>query len=140
MGEKTRDTVMLDDWFDNERNHSMIMNAVRRRIALALVASSVLGGCASTAYNVAPLPPANYEVLGKSTGKTCGSLGVLATAYYCIPMGLNSRVEGAYQEALKSVPGATSLINVEMKEDWFWWLIGTARCVTISGDAIKEGA
>jgi len=27
-----------------------------------------------------------------------------------------------------------------MQEDWFWWLIGTARCVTITGDAIKEGA
>jgi hypothetical protein len=118
----------------------MIMNRVGRRMTLALVAGGVLGGCASTAYNVAPLPPPTYEVLGKATGKTCGSLGVLASAYYFIPMGLNSRVEGAYQEALKSVPGATGLINVEMKEDWFWWLIGTARCVTISGDAIRGGA
>jgi hypothetical protein len=118
----------------------MKMTRIGRRMAIALVAGGVLGGCASTAYNVAPLPPPTYQVLGKATGKTCGSLGVLGTAYYFIPMGLNSRVEGAYQEALKSVPGATSLINVEMKEDWFWWLIGTARCVTISGDAIKEGA
>ena len=106
----------------------------------ALVAGGVLGGCASTAYNVTPLPPANYQVLGKASGKACGSLGILSTAYYAIPMGLNSRVEDAYQEAVKSVPGATSLINVQMQEDWYWWFIGTARCVTITGDAIKEGA
>ena len=113
---------------------------VGRRTIFALIAGGVLGGCASTAYNVAPLPPTNYQVLGKATGKACGSLGIVSTAYYVIPIGLNSRVEGAYQEALKSVPGATSLINVQMQEDWFWWLIGTARCVTITGDAIKEGA
>jgi len=118
------------------------MNIARfeRRMISAFIVGGVVGGCASTAYNVAPLPPASYQVLGKATGKACGSLGILASAYYVIPMGLNSRVEDAYQEALKTFPGATSLINVQMQEDWYWWLIGTARCVTITGDAIKEGA
>lgn len=83
------------------------------------------------------MPPAKYQRLGQATGQACGSLGILGTAYYFIPMVLNSRVERAYQRALESVPGATSLINVELQEDWYWWVIGTARCTTISGEAIR---
>jgi hypothetical protein len=100
----------------------------------------LLSGCSSAPINVSPLPPVKYQVLGKAEGKGCGSLGVLATAYYAIPMGLNGRVESAYREALASVPGATGLINVSISEDWFWWLVGTGRCTTVKGDAIKEGA
>lgn len=103
-------------------------------------AALLLQGCASAPVNVAPMPPAKYETLGHATGEACGSLGFLATAYYFVPMGINSRVDRAYQRALESVPGATALINVELKEDWYWWLIGTVRCTTVSGDAIKEAA
>jgi hypothetical protein len=46
-------------------------------------------------------------------------------------------VELAYQRALASVPGSKALINVTMQEDWYWWVIGTARCVTIRGEAIR---
>jgi len=60
-----------------------------------------------------------------------------ATAYYFIPVLLNSRVERAYQRALESVPGSTSLVNVTLEEYWLWWVIGTARCVTITGEGIK---
>jgi hypothetical protein len=98
----------------------------------------LLAACSSDPVNIAPLPPVKYQALGKAEGQGCGSLGVVATAYYAIPMGLNGRVAAAYQNAIESVPGATSLINVEIKENWFWWLIGTARCTTVSGDAIKE--
>jgi len=104
---------------------------------LALTAL-VLSGCASAPVTVAPLPPAKYRVMAKATGKACGSIGILGTAYYVIPMGLNSRMERAYQLAVRSVPGATGLINVELQDDWFWWLLATTRCTTISGDAIKE--
>lgn len=98
----------------------------------------LLGACSSAPINVSPLPPAKYQVLGKAEGTGCGSLGVLATAYYAIPMGLNGRVASAYQEAVASVPGATALINVSISENWFWWVLGTARCTTVHGDAIKE--
>jgi hypothetical protein len=37
-----------------------------------------------------------------------------------------------------SVPGATALIDVTMQEDWYWWFIGTARCVTVKGEAIHD--
>jgi hypothetical protein len=95
-------------------------------------------GCASSPVNITPLPKSQTETIGRATGTACGSLGLLGTAYYFVPMGLNSRVERARIRALESVPGATNLQNVEISEDWYWWIIGTVRCTTISGDAIKE--
>jgi len=112
---------------------------VRAWAAPALLLA-LLGGCASDPFSVSPLPPAKYEILGKAEGKGCGSLGLLGTAYYAVPMGLNGRVELAYQEALKSVPGASSLINVSISEDWAWIFFATQRCTTVRGDAIKEKA
>jgi hypothetical protein len=99
--------------------------------------SILLSGCASEFTKVSPRPPEKYERLGHATGSACGSLLALATAYYFIPVMLNSRVERAYADAVASVPGATGLVDVTMKEDWTWWLVGTARCVTISGEAIR---
>lgn len=103
-----------------------------------LLLAGLLAGCASKPFNVSPLPPARYQVLGQAEGKGCGSLGLVASLYYFVPIGLNERVESAYQDALASVPGATGLINVSVVEHWDWWLIATRRCVTITGDAIKE--
>ncbi len=106
--------------------------------AALVVALGVLPGCAGVSTTIAPPTPARYEVLARAEGKACGSLGIFSTAYYFIPMVLNSRVERAYRRALASVPGATGLVNISFQEDWYWWVIGTARCVTISGDAIRE--
>lgn len=104
---------------------------------LPLAMAMLLAGCASGVTKVAPMPPSQYERLGKATGTACGSLGFLATAYYAVPLGLNSRVERAYADALSKVPGATALIDVTYQEDWAWWLFGTARCVTVTGEAVK---
>lgn len=104
---------------------------------LTLALTMVLAGCASDLTKVAPTPPQNYQKLGKTSGTACGSLGILATAYYAIPMGLNSRVERAYADALAKVPGATALIDVTYQEDWAWFLIATSRCVTVTGEAVK---
>ena len=104
---------------------------------LPVVASALLGACASGFTNVAPTPPKEYQRLGAATGSACGSLGILATAYNFIPMGINSRVERAYADALTSVPSATALVDVTVQENWYWWVIGTARCVTVTGEAIK---
>lgn len=104
---------------------------------LAAAASAALVGCASEFTTVAPEPPIQYSRLGKATGSGCGSLGIVATAYYFVPMGVNGRVERAYKNAVASVPGATALVDVTIQEDWTWWLIGTSRCVTVSGEAIK---
>lgn len=62
---------------------------------------------------------------------------LLSTSYNFIPAMLNERVERAHAEALAKAPGATALMNVTYEEYWFWWVIGTTRCVTISGEAIR---
>jgi hypothetical protein len=95
-------------------------------------------GCSSGFKTIVPMPPTNYEKLGPATGSATGFLGFLETAYYFIPIMLNGRVERAYNEAVASVPGATGLIDVTYQESWFWWVVGTARTVTITGEAIKE--
>ena len=107
-------------------------------IGFLFIFAASLVGCASSLTMIAPTPPEKYEKLGHTSAKATGSLGILGTAYYFIPMGLNSRIERAYDNALESVPGATALVDVTFEESWFWWIIGTARTVTISGEAIKE--
>src|SRR6266852_9984007 len=121
---------------DTQEEVSMRRNH-RSLTILTVAASAVLAACASGFTTVAPEPPQQYSRLGKATGSACGSVGVLATAYYFAPMGINGRVENAYKNAVASVPGATGLVDVTIQEDWSWWLIGTSRCVTISGEAIK---
>jgi hypothetical protein len=107
-------------------------------VVLLFVFTSTLLGCSSGFKTIVPMPPEKYEKLGPAKGEGSGMLGVISTAYNFIPLGLNSRVESAYDEALKSVPGATALTDVTYQEDWYWLVIGTLRTVTITGEAIKE--
>lgn len=104
---------------------------------LAIAASVALAGCASDFITVAPEPPQQFSRLGKAAGSACGSLGILSTSTNFVPMGIHGRYERAYKTALASVPGATGLVDVTIQEDWTWWFIGTSRCVTINGEAIK---
>lgn len=106
-------------------------------LPLAILCTA-LTSCSSELHTIYKTPPAKYEKLGRVSGSATGSLGVVSTAYYAIPMGLNTRTERAYADALSKAPGATSLIDVSYQESWYWWVIGTARTVTISGEAIKE--
>ena len=107
-------------------------------ILLFIILLLFLAGCSSKFTTIQTAPPEKYEKLGPVTGTATGSLGVLGTAYYFIPIGLNSRIDRAYKNALSKAPGATSLTDVTYEESWFWWVIGTGRTVTISGEAIKE--
>jgi hypothetical protein len=100
--------------------------------------TSILLGCSTGFKTIVPVPPEKYEKVGSAKGQGSGMLGVLGTSSYFIPIGLNSRVDTAYDEALKSVPGATALTDVTYQEDWYWLVIGTLRIVTITGEAIKE--
>ena len=107
-------------------------------LLIGLAASAfALGGCASGFTNVAPAVAASAQRLGPAKGSACGSMLAVATAYYFIPAGTNTRVERAYQAALASVPGATQLVDVTVQENWTWWVLGTMRCITISGEAVK---
>lgn len=103
----------------------------------SVVTLALMTGCASTVTTVAPTPSPGFTQLGAASGEACGSLGLLGTASYFVPMGLNSRYDRAYQAAVESVPGATGLINVTLQEDWAWWVIGTSRCVKVTGVAVK---
>lgn len=111
---------------------------IKPQIIAPMIGLLMLAGCSSHQVMIEKAPPAKYEKIGEAKGEGTGSLGLAATAYYFIPMGLNSRTEKAYDNAVASVPGATGLMNVTYQEDWFWWLLGTGRTVKISGDAIKE--
>jgi len=104
---------------------------------LLVITLMATAGCASAYKTVLPTPPDNYQKLGAAKGDACGSMLILATAYNFIPISLNQRVENAYQNALASVPGATALMNVTMQENWYWWVIGSTKCVTITGEAIR---
>jgi hypothetical protein len=110
------------------------INIVLGLMAMVIIVSA---GCASGFRTIAPNPPEKYEKLGTATGEACGSMLLGPTAYNFIPIMLNERVEVAYQRALDSVPGSRALINVRMQENWYWWVLGTARCVTIKGEAIR---
>lgn len=111
---------------------------IKAALLVPIVGLIMLSGCSSHQVMIEKAPPVKYEILGKAKGEGTGSLGLAATAYYFIPMGLNSRSEKAYDNAIASVPEATGLMNVTYQEDWYWWLLGTGRTVTITGDAIKE--
>ena len=107
------------------------------RIGAGLLFIGLVSGCASDMTMIVAKPPVNAQKLGYVEGTGMGALGVTATGYYFIPMGLNSRVERAYMEALGKAPGATALMNVTLEEDWFWFGIGTMRRVKITGEAVK---
>jgi hypothetical protein len=118
---------------------------VRFIVVLLLITFITATGCASAYKTVLQTPPDHYQKLGEANGKACGSTMILATFYNVIPAvelpffngNLNKRVENAYQNAIDSVPGATALLNVTMQENWFWWVLGSTKCVTITGEAIR---
>ncbi len=107
-------------------------------VALLVATTFFAVGCSSKFTNIAPAPPDKFEKLGQASGTARGSLLIDGTAYNFIPILLNSRVERAYNDALESVPGSTGLVDVTMKENWFWWVLGSTRSVTITGEAIRE--
>ena len=113
---------------------------IKKIVTISLASALMLGfsGCSSKEVTIENKQPEKYEVLGKAKGTGSGSLAAWGTAYYFIPLGLNDRTESAYADAIRSVPGAPGLINVTYSEEWFWWVIGTNRTVTVTGDAIRE--
>lgn len=106
------------------------------RILITILVSMLISACSSGEVTIQPPLNGTEKVLGKAKGEGCGSMFLLSTAYNFIPIGLNSRIQNAYDEALKSVPGAKGLINISVEEKWTWYLLGTSRCTIIQGDAI----
>ena len=106
---------------------------MRRSLCVSLIALASCFGCASEPILVAPRPPAHYERLGTTRGEGCGAL--LLTF---IPIEMNSRVERAYADALQRMPGATAVVDVDLTETWYWWVVGVNHCTMLEGIAIRE--
>lgn len=111
------------------------MNGLRLALLVSLVL--LLGACSSGLTRLTQPADVTGERLGPAHGEACGSILIGPTAYNFIPVLLNSRADRAYRQAVASVPGATGLADVTYQESWFWWLIGSTRCVSVSGEAIR---
>ncbi len=93
--------------------------------------------CTSGEVLIQPKLTGKEKVIRRVKGEGCGFIGLLATAYYFFPIELNSRVEKAYDRAMSQVPGAVGLTNIVIEEDWYWVVLGTVRCTSITGDAVQ---
>ena len=109
------------------------MRTRARLLALLLLAS----GCTSDWINLSPRPPAEYERLGPASAEACGDQLLFLPWHQVFSRGLNTRVERAYDEAVARVEGATRLVDVTLRERWYWWGLGSSRCVEIRGEAIR---
>ena len=114
-----------------------LLRSVSLNVCLGALVAVFSAGCASDMVTIVPKPAEHMQKVGTVEGSGAGALGVLGTAYYFIPMGLGGRTQRAYDNALAQAPGATALTNVTIQEDWYWFVLGTLRYVTITGEAVK---
>jgi hypothetical protein len=73
----------------------------------------------------------NEQTLGATFGQ--GS-GVLLLGF--IPIGQNDRFQTAYDDAVSNIPGATRLINVSIREKWFYAVILNGFRFRVQGTAV----
>jgi hypothetical protein len=102
------------------------------RLCAGVLLFGVVSGCSSVGTMVVVKPPANPQKLGRVEGHARGALFLAF-----IPIRENTRTERAYRAALEQAPGAKALMDVTIHENWYWYYLGTIRCVTITGEAVK---
>lgn len=100
-------------------------------VVLLVSLVGLVAGCSSRRAPIAPALPSHYEDLGPAQGRACGVQIAL------LPFALNSRIERAYQAAVRSVPGAVAVRDVTMTDRWIWIGIGTQWCATVRGIGIR---
>ena len=93
---------------------------------------TLLVGCSSSDVRLVGAPPEKPTKLGPAQGTASGVL-----FFGVIPIGINSRTERAYADALKNVPGSTALTDVTLDELWLYFGIILFQQVTITGEAVK---
>ena len=108
------------------------LNVALHKLLCVFLFVALLVGCSSTDVRLVSAPPEKPIKLGPAQGTASGVLflGV-------IPIGINSRTERAYADALKSVPGSKTLTNVTLDELWLYFGIMLFQQVTITGEAVK---
>ena len=105
-----------------------------RKLTIFAIAGTLL---LSTACNSIRVPittgplGSDEKELGQAFGQDTGVL-----LFGVIPIGQNSRFEGAYNEAVTKVPGATRLINATIEEKWFWAWVLTGYKFRVKGTAV----
>lgn len=109
-----------------------------RHGAVALIALG-LAGCAPAYTMLVPRPPLKYEKLGQAEGVGCGTGWIVLVPFRpeSISVGYEGRLERARNNAIASVPGATALTHLEIRQTLVWYLIGWTDCITVRGEAIR---
>jgi len=112
---------------------------VRRRTAPAVaLLPLILCACSTEFVTVAPDVSTEAPRLGHVRGVAYSHILFGSPTYNIIPIGWDGRAQRACDEAIGCVPGATGLVDVTLEEDWFWWVIGSARKLVLEGDAVKR--
>ena len=105
---------------------------MRRAVAAgALVVALLAAGCHGTPVHIDNAVPDNID---RSTGHIVEGDAHGFQFILLIPMGVNTRHERAWED-LKSKAGDAYITNVEMKEGWFYGLIGTLYHTTFRATA-----
>lgn len=106
-----------------------------RFVTIVLLVLIVLAaaGCSGTPLKIpsSPLQP-NEEVIGPAAGD---ATGVMLLQF--IPIGQNDRFGDAYSRALVSVPGATRIVDITIREDWWWAYIMNGYHFYLEGKAVR---
>jgi hypothetical protein len=103
-----------------------------------LAASLALTGCESDFVTVAPEVSTTAKSLGTAEGSGCGHILFGTATYNILAIGWMGRTQRAWEEALACHQGATALRGVTLQESWYWWIIGSAKTINLTGDAVVE--
>jgi len=105
---------------------------MKKAIIVALLVVSMISiGCHSVPVRMGAKPGMEYEVVGEGYGKAGGFL-----LSDFLPLGHNDRFANAYDRACRD-GGGDDLINIEIRENWFWAYFGNGYTIRIKGDAIR---
>lgn len=90
--------------------------------------------CAGTTYTLADveLDPNRYQTLGEGEIKTTGLM-----LFNVIPIQNNDKFQRAADYIIKQ-KGGDELVNVRVKESWFWAYVLNGYQITMRGTVVKK--
>lgn len=104
------------------------------KYACMIVLVALASGCTGVPYKMANVQPdpATYEVLGRASAKGRGFM-----VLNVIPVNQNNKIERAVEAAIQS-KGGDELIDVSVRESWFWAYVLNSYAVEVEGTVIKR--
>ena len=107
------------------------------RLLIILIAM-ILAGCTGTPIQVGTgTQQQNLETIDFSQGRHLTGEASGFQLLLFIPIGINSRHEGAYSKLLAKA-GGDYLTDVKIKESWIYALVGTVYITTIEATAYPK--